>query len=131
MRALVTPRDDLAVCLFTAASDKFWGASAAQVPPEDLMLLLEDQRHQSLALLSGTFSDKLQRWALVMSTFPYTIEYLPGEAILWGDLLSRWGATLPSRAINRVNKMIHVVSPLQMFNFEWPTAASILEEQRA
>ncbi|KAH9088946.1 hypothetical protein LEN26_019336 [Aphanomyces euteiches] len=142
------------VCVFTDASDKFWGAVATQIPSEDLSLPLEDQRHEPLAFLSGTFTgasqrwpivekeayavvesckrldylvvrpggfrlftdhrnlvymfnprgsnsgvakyqaDKLQRWALVMSTFPYTIECLPGDTNVWGDLLSRWAVAL-------------------------------------
>ncbi len=147
------PRDDMAVCLFTDASDQFWGAVATQVPPDDLNLPLDEQRHEPLAFLSGTFSgasarwpivekeafaivesckrldyllvrpngfrlftdqrnlvyifnpsgsnsnmakyqaDKLQRWALVMSTFPYTIECVSGDANVWGDLLSRWASS--------------------------------------
>ena len=34
-------------------------------------------------------ADKLQRWALVMSTFPYTIESVSGEDNVWGNLLIR------------------------------------------
>jgi hypothetical protein len=137
------PRGGMVVCLFTDASDPFWGAVATQVPPDDLNLPLDEQRHKSLAFLSGTFSgasarwpivekeafaivesskrldyllvrpngfrlftdhrnlvymsnpsgsnsnmakyqaDKLQRWALVMSTFPYTIECVSGDANVW------------------------------------------------
>ncbi|KAH9132765.1 hypothetical protein AeRB84_020938 [Aphanomyces euteiches] len=75
-------------------------------------------------------ADKLQRWALVMSTFPYTIECLPGDTNVWGDLLSRWGSAQSSRTIARVRKLLHVVSPLQQSDFEWPTAKSILEAQK-
>ncbi|KAH9110401.1 hypothetical protein AeMF1_014779, partial [Aphanomyces euteiches] len=183
------PRSDMEVCVFTDASDKFWGAVATQIPSEDLSLPLEDQRHEPLAFLSGTFTgasqrwpivekeayavvesckrldylvvrpggfrlftdhrnlvymfnprgsnsgmakyqaDKLQRWALVMSTFPYTIECLPGDTNVWGDLLSRWGSAQSSRTIARVRKLLHVVSPLQQNDFEWPMAKSILEAQ--
>ncbi|KAH9114827.1 hypothetical protein LEN26_013016 [Aphanomyces euteiches] len=173
------PRSDMEVCVFTDASDKFWGAVATQIPSEDLSLPLEDQRHEPLAFLSGRFTgasqrwpivekeayawyvpvvsrlftdhrnlvymfnprgsnsgmakyqaDKLQRWALVMSTFPYTIECLPGDTNVWGDLLSRWGSAQSSRTIARVRKLLHVVSPLQQNDFEWPTAKSILEAQK-
>lgn len=37
-------------------------------------------------------ADKLQRWALSLLSFQYVIEHVPGEANVWGDLLSRWGA---------------------------------------
>ena len=36
-------------------------------------------------------ADKLQRWSLIMSTFNYKIEVLPGVDNVWADLLSRWG----------------------------------------
>ncbi|KAH9086029.1 hypothetical protein Ae201684P_005725 [Aphanomyces euteiches] len=75
-------------------------------------------------------ADKLQRWDLDMSTFPYTIECLPGDTNVWGDLLSLWGSAQSSRTIARVRKLLHVVSPLQQNDFEWPTAKSILEAQK-
>ncbi len=34
------PRSDMAVCLYTNASDQFWGAAATQFPNEDLELYL-------------------------------------------------------------------------------------------
>ncbi|ETV92317.1 hypothetical protein H310_13371 [Aphanomyces invadans] len=64
-----------------------------------------------------------------MSTFPYTIECLPGDVNVWGDLLSRWGSTPPAPPVSHVRKLVHVVSPLQRADFEWPTAASILAAQ--
>ncbi|KAH9094099.1 hypothetical protein Ae201684P_016714 [Aphanomyces euteiches] len=42
---------------------------------------------------------KLQRWAMVMATFPYTLEHVAGEANVWGDLLSRWGAAQQRRPV--------------------------------
>lgn len=37
-------------------------------------------------------ADKLQRWALLLISFRYVIEHVPGETNAWGDLLSSWGA---------------------------------------
>jgi len=185
------PRDDLLVCVFTDASDLFWGAVATQVQPGDLNLPFDEQRHQPLAFISGSFTgaslrwpivekeayavvesckrldylvvrpggfrlftdhrnlvyifnpsgsnsnmakyqaDKLQRWSLVMSTFPYTIECVSGDVNVWGDLLSRWGSAPPDRPVAHVRKLIHVVSPLQHKDFTWPTAATITEVQRS
>ncbi|ETV95977.1 hypothetical protein H310_10633 [Aphanomyces invadans] len=155
------------VCVFTDASDMFWGAVATQGPVEDLSLPLEDQRHQPLAFISARWpivekeanavvesckrldylivrpggfrlftdhrnlvymfnpsgsnghlakyqSDEPQRWALIMSTFP---------------LLSRCGSIPPAPPVPHVHKLVHVVSPLQREDFEWPTAASILAAQ--
>ncbi|KAF0704619.1 hypothetical protein AaE_014847, partial [Aphanomyces astaci] len=185
------PREDMTVCVFTDASDLFWGAVATQVPPADLDLPLDDQRHQPLAFISGSFSgasarwpivekeaygvvesckrldylvvrrggyrlftdhrnlvyifnpsgsnanmakyqdDKLQRWSLGMSTFPYTIECVSGDANVWGDLLSRWGSAPTDQPVANVRKLIHVVLPLQQVDFEWPTAATISGIQRS
>ncbi|ETV82186.1 hypothetical protein H257_04897 [Aphanomyces astaci] len=185
------PREDMTVCVFTDASDLFWGAVATQVPPADLDLPLEDQRHQRLAFINGSFfgasarwpivekeayamvescrrldylvvrpggfrlftdhrnlvyifnpsgsntnmtkyqADKLQRWSLAMSTFPYTIECDSGDANVWGDLLCRWGSAPADQPVVNVRKLIHVVSPLQQVDFEWPTAATIRGIQRS
>ncbi|KAH9105021.1 hypothetical protein AeMF1_019060 [Aphanomyces euteiches] len=59
------PRSDMEVCVLTDASDKFWGAVATQIPSEDLSQPLEDQRHEPLAFLSGTFTGACQRWPIV------------------------------------------------------------------
>ncbi|CAK4154680.1 unnamed protein product, partial [Aphanomyces euteiches] len=73
-------------------------------------------------------ADKLQRWALVMSTFPYTIEGIPGDLNVWGDLLIRWGST-PSVA--RISNLVAIVVPMQRSDFDWPSPASILAIQRS
>ncbi|KAH9107235.1 hypothetical protein LEN26_001687 [Aphanomyces euteiches] len=59
------PRADMEVCLFTDASDLFWGAVATQVPLSDLDLPLEEQRHEPLAFVSGSFTGASQRWPIV------------------------------------------------------------------
>ncbi|ETV74095.1 hypothetical protein H257_11397 [Aphanomyces astaci] len=114
MVSMAHPRVDMMVCLYTDASDSFWGAIATQVPFEDLVLPLEEQRHHPLAFLSGAFTGASERWpivdkeafavvesckrpqvgalGLVLSSFPYTIGYLSGEDNMWDDLLSRWDA---------------------------------------
>ena len=35
---------------------------------------------------------KVQRWALRLAEFNFTIEHIPGESNLWADMLTRWGA---------------------------------------
>ncbi len=34
---------------------------------------------------------KLARWAMILDKFTYDIRHIPGEANVWGELLSRWG----------------------------------------
>ncbi|ETW04755.1 hypothetical protein H310_03902 [Aphanomyces invadans] len=65
-------------------------------------------------------TDKLQCWALVMSTFPYTIESVSGEDNVWGA----------TPAVARVRLLAALVSPLRHKDFEWPTAQSVLKSQK-
>ncbi|ETV95908.1 hypothetical protein H310_10573 [Aphanomyces invadans] len=46
-----------------------------------------------------------------MSTFPCSIECLPGDVHVWGDLLSRWGSAPSAPPVAHVRKLLHVVSP--------------------
>lgn len=47
---------------------------------------------------------KVQRWALRLSEFNFTIEHIPGEQNLWADFLTRWAApdntTFPARRLS-------------------------------
>lgn len=36
--------------------------------------------------------NKVQRWALRLAEFNFTIEHIPGESNLWADILTRWAA---------------------------------------
>jgi hypothetical protein len=80
-------------------------------------------------------ADKLQRWAVVMSTFQYTIQHVAGEDNVWGDLLSRWGAGAVEKAVEDhpvpTMKMCSLrrVAPLQDQEFVWPEAREIAEAQ--
>jgi hypothetical protein len=65
MVPLSHPDPNKMVCLYTDASDGFWGAIATQVPTEDLALAAADQRHEPLAFLSGAFRGSSERWPIV------------------------------------------------------------------
>ncbi|KAH9128004.1 hypothetical protein LEN26_009174 [Aphanomyces euteiches] len=39
------------------------------------------QRHQA---------DRIQRWAMVLTGYTYTIVHIPGDSNVWADMLSRW-----------------------------------------
>lgn len=77
--------------------------------------------------------DKLQRWAMTLTMFKYTIKHITGEANVWGDLLSRWGATAAKVGSVKVRQVAVVdqVSPLQSKDFEWPSAEEIAAAQQA
>lgn len=76
-------------------------------------------------------ADKLQRWSMALSSFTYEIEHIRGEDNVWGDLLSRWGASSTSEITARMHRLaiIDQVSPLLDGAFEWPSYDEILREQ--
>ncbi|KAF1317985.1 Dynein heavy chain, partial [Globisporangium splendens] len=41
---------------------------------------------------------KLQRWAMRLTGYIYTIEHIPGEHNLWADIVSRWGRSSDSQS---------------------------------
>lgn len=49
---------------------------------------------------------KVQRWAIRLSEFSFTIEHIPGESNVWADILTRWAApgnsTFPARRLNAI-----------------------------
>ncbi|KAF0750247.1 hypothetical protein AaE_006783, partial [Aphanomyces astaci] len=73
---------------------------------------------------------KLERWALVLSSFPHTIECLPGEDNVWGDLLSFWSAAQAQVPTKFVRRLLVMVSPLQQPDFDWPSFAGIVKTQQ-
>ena len=65
MIPLAHPRDDADVCVFTDASQDYWGSVITQVKPGELKKTLQEQQHEPLAFLSGAFKGSSQRWAIV------------------------------------------------------------------
>ncbi len=53
------------LCVFADASEGFWGAVITQVPMEHVTRAFEDQHHEPLMFLSGTFTGAASRWATV------------------------------------------------------------------
>ena len=62
---LAHPDPKQIICVFTDASEDYWGAVVTQIPPEDLHKRTEEQKHEILALLSHSFKGSQQRWAIV------------------------------------------------------------------
>ncbi|KAF0744145.1 hypothetical protein Ae201684_001287 [Aphanomyces euteiches] len=70
---------------------------------------------------------KLDRWALLLMGYDYTIYDIAGEANVWADLLSRWGTNSPT-----ICPTVHVplkISPLRNEEFVWPSMAEIVDAQ--
>ncbi len=53
------------LCVFTYASTWHWEAVVTQIPSADRGRPIEDQAHQPLMFLSGTFTGAAERWALI------------------------------------------------------------------
>ena len=77
-------------------------------------------------------ADKLQRWSMVLRMFRYKIEHVPGEDNVWGDMLSRWGATdiQPDCQVKRL-VALKQACPLEQEDFVWPTLKEIRDIQVA
>lgn len=50
-------------CIHTDASDCHWALAATQCMPEELNKPIQDQVHQPLAFLRGTFSEREELWS--------------------------------------------------------------------
>jgi hypothetical protein len=86
-------------------------------------------------------ADRLERWALYLRTFEYTIAHIAGEDNVWADLLSRWAhgtqEALTARRSLRSARMrlrggrISNLSNLQATDGEqWPTLDEIRNATR-
>ncbi len=65
MIPMAHPNDESDVCVYTDASQDHWGAIITQVKPGALSKPLEDQEHEPLAFLSGSFKGSSSRWPIV------------------------------------------------------------------
>jgi hypothetical protein len=172
------------LCLFTDASDYFYGIILTQIPHEDLDLKVSDQRHSPVAFLSGKFSasqlkwstiekeafpvivamtklkhflltskgfrlftdhrnlvfvfnpvgtkkastDRLLRWADVITSFRFVVEHIPGSFNVWADILSRWQEKLCEKP---VFASMNLSVPTTLNDFEWPSVLEICEAQKS
>jgi hypothetical protein len=61
---LAFPDPDKRICVLTDASDLFYAGLVTQIDEKQLDLLMEEQDHQPLALLSGEFKGAQLRWTV-------------------------------------------------------------------
>ena len=62
MVPLAHPKEDADVCVYTDASQDHWGAVVTQLKPGELDKPKEEQNHEPLAFLSGSFKGSASRW---------------------------------------------------------------------
>jgi hypothetical protein len=53
------------VCLFTDASDSFWGLVLTQIRKDEIELEVNEQEHKPLCFLSGQFSKSQKNWSTI------------------------------------------------------------------
>lgn len=79
--------------------------------------------------------NKVQRWALYLSQFPYVIEHVEGERNVFADILTRWlkGYRSERRGVRRMCKLARisdiVESPAKE-SFIWPSIACFEKSQQ-
>ncbi|MFO0007084.1 MAG: RNase H-like domain-containing protein, partial [bacterium] len=56
---------DFQTCLFTDASDTHWGVVLTQIPCDDKYKEFENQAHEPLLFLSGTFRGSQLSWSVI------------------------------------------------------------------
>lgn len=105
--------------------------------------------HHNLVFMYGSSASRklnvqarLDRWALKLQSYRFTIEHVPGVKNLWADLLSRWGACAgptsrlaairsitPGRTEGRGrgHKATPRIFPLE--KMEWPDVTAIRRSQ--
>ncbi|POM73999.1 Hypothetical protein PHPALM_9094 [Phytophthora palmivora] len=74
-------------------------------------------------------ADKLQHWAMTMTSYRYVIEHIRGSENVWADMLSRWGNSEHVSSTGIV--VVPAISPLQNDNFQWPTLGEVRAVQNS
>ncbi len=79
-------------------------------------------------------ADKLQRWAMALTAYRYEVEHIAGDKNVWGDLLSRWGASMKEESTQsaRIRAIVSIPSTQvqQQEEFIWPSVTEIYELQQ-
>ena len=186
---LAHPDSNKVLCLFTDASDLHWSGVLTQIPRSDLDEPFDQQHHEPLSFLAGSFkgsrsrwstaekeafavvesairldyillrpegfflftdhrnltyifnpisvspgiskmvANKIERWALKLSSFRYTIVHISGEENCWADLLSRWAFPLQPPA-RRISALLRApLAPDLDPEFRWPSPREFKEAQ--
>jgi RNase H-like domain found in reverse transcriptase/Reverse transcriptase (RNA-dependent DNA polymerase)/Integrase core domain/Integrase zinc binding domain/Chromo (CHRromatin Organisation MOdifier) domain len=73
--------------------------------------------------LSAHTAAKLIRWALKLSAYRYTIEFVPGSDNVWSDMLTRWASPPQSARLSAL--FLAPIAPTLDAEFHWPTAEEI------
>jgi hypothetical protein len=74
-------------CVFTDASDLYYGVTVTQIPREDITKPVADQRHMPLACLSNKFKAAQLNWSVTdKEAWPILVAFQRLKYLLWGDV---------------------------------------------
>ena len=74
---------------------------------------------------------KLERWALKLQAFPFTIEHIAGEANVWADLISRWASSTVAEEVRPNTVSTRAVNDAKIFVERAATTETSLESGRS
>ena len=81
--------------------------------------------------LSKAALNKIERWALLLSAFRYTVSHIPGPENCWADLLSRWAAPFNQPSLSLPALLRAPVAPELDPDFHWPNLPALRTSQQA
>lgn len=94
---------------------------------KNILYMMAPTRFQ--ANVARHIAHKVQRWAIRLSEFHYTVEHIPGHCNIWADMLTRWAA--PGYSKYPARKMGAIRVPLITEERpDLPTLKAIAESQR-
>lgn len=70
-------REDHSLCVYTDASEGFWAAVITQTKEEQLETKVNEQQHEAMAFLGGTFTGVQRNWTLYEKKL--TLSYKPSD----------------------------------------------------
>jgi transposase InsO family protein len=73
-------------------------------------------------------TDRLSRWADLITSFRFVVEHIPGSYNIWADILSRWQT---KQCPKPVFASMNLSTPTTLSEFEWPTILEICEAQKS
>lgn len=109
------------LCLYTDPSDSHYAAVLAQIPPEDVTIPRNNQRHEPLSFVGGSFRGSLENWstyekeayAVLESMERISYFTLSGEVFIYTDHLNLVNDLEPQTQSPHLAK--HVLSKVQLW----------------
>ena len=75
---------------------------------------------------------KIERWALTLAAYRYTIVHIPGEANTWADILTRWNPGNAVGSLAALRSSLATITRARVTSstaFAWPTKEQLQQAQ--